>query len=398
MCLRELGIPLTSDETSELLRQFDTNHDGVLQYEEFLRFADDLSPLAVEEAAKQAASGAPPAAAAAAAAAGPAARRPPRSQEEIDRLERAVRDLLSKTGWRGASETELKRCFKGWDKDGSGKINSPEFRTALRQLGIIVTEAEARMVLDRFDKDGDGVIDYAEFVRLADAFVARPPTSPDEQLAQSLRASVLESSIVKFETDAERDVLEEILNRTRIESDKIAAGTETRASRMLRMRMAQHDYNGDGVVSVELFLQALRTVSIRPSAIERRVLSAAFSTTEDGSDVDYGKFVIQVFKTGTTKPPRTEATTTPAAAAPTGVSSAVVPSQLRAQAVDLDALAAGIRSQLAELSKVGSAPSLSRTFSPSVLSSHARAGRLSLQSQTRLRRDGFEEHGRLGAA
>jgi Ca2+-binding EF-hand superfamily protein len=55
--------------------------------------------------------------------------------------------------------------FKSMDKDHSRRIDYTEFRTGLRNLGLIdITENEFRRLFNTFDVNKDGLISYDEFV------------------------------------------------------------------------------------------------------------------------------------------------------------------------------------------------------------------------------------------
>ena len=47
----------------------------------------------------------------------------------------------------------------------SGAIETPEFKKAVRDFRVDLTEKEIGMVFQAFDRDGSGAIDYDEFVR-----------------------------------------------------------------------------------------------------------------------------------------------------------------------------------------------------------------------------------------
>ena len=63
-------------------------------------------------------------------------------------------------------ECALQETFQAFDADGSGCIDSTEFRLLLAQLGHDVTEDVARNMIDKIDKDGNGEIDYDECLAL----------------------------------------------------------------------------------------------------------------------------------------------------------------------------------------------------------------------------------------
>eukprot|EP01092_Planopodium_desertum_P006281 TRINITY_DN2600_c0_g1_i1.p1 TRINITY_DN2600_c0_g1~~TRINITY_DN2600_c0_g1_i1.p1 ORF type:complete len:166 (-),score=30.63 TRINITY_DN2600_c0_g1_i1:102-599(-) len=56
-----------------------------------------------------------------------------------------------------------KRVFSKYDKDGSGHVNSSEFKSMCYDLGHSLSEAELSIALKKVDHDGSGVITYPEF-------------------------------------------------------------------------------------------------------------------------------------------------------------------------------------------------------------------------------------------
>ena len=49
------------------------------------------------------------------------------------------------------------------DKDNSGGLQRAEFGRAMRSLGVSLSEAEVRQVMDELDGDGDGFISIRDF-------------------------------------------------------------------------------------------------------------------------------------------------------------------------------------------------------------------------------------------
>ncbi len=56
-------------------------------------------------------------------------------------------------------------AFRSIDLDGSGKLNLKEFRMAMQQYGLDLSEERVKSLMDKFDEDGDGKLDKHEFVR-----------------------------------------------------------------------------------------------------------------------------------------------------------------------------------------------------------------------------------------
>ena len=60
----------------------------------------------------------------------------------------------------------LERAFNFFDKDGNGEISTAEFKTTMKELGNLLSEAEMDEFLGLMDTNRDGAIDYGEFIRL----------------------------------------------------------------------------------------------------------------------------------------------------------------------------------------------------------------------------------------
>ena len=60
---------------------------------------------------------------------------------------------------------DLAATFAAMDIDGDGSLSHKEFRDGLRALGVNLPISQVEGLIATFDKDGDGEIDYNEFVR-----------------------------------------------------------------------------------------------------------------------------------------------------------------------------------------------------------------------------------------
>ena len=59
----------------------------------------------------------------------------------------------------------LQRRFRIMDDDGSKSLNMAEFKKAMKELKLDLTEADLRALFSFFDADGSGSIDFEEFVQ-----------------------------------------------------------------------------------------------------------------------------------------------------------------------------------------------------------------------------------------
>jgi Ca2+-binding EF-hand superfamily protein len=59
----------------------------------------------------------------------------------------------------------MQRQFKIIDDNQSGNIDIYEFKKAIKDFRVDLTDNEIQLVFKAFDRDGSGAIDYDEFVR-----------------------------------------------------------------------------------------------------------------------------------------------------------------------------------------------------------------------------------------
>ncbi|CAL9731157.1 cell division control protein 31 [Monosporozyma unispora] len=61
---------------------------------------------------------------------------------------------------------EIRRAFKLFDEDGTGKISLKNLKKVAQELGENLTDQELRAMIEEFDLDGDGEINEDEFIRI----------------------------------------------------------------------------------------------------------------------------------------------------------------------------------------------------------------------------------------
>ncbi|KAK8792837.1 hypothetical protein WA158_005001 [Blastocystis sp. Blastoise] len=106
--MRSLGQYPTDDEIEEMISQFDTNSDGLINFDEFLQMM-----------AKQI-----------------------QASENFDQIEEA---------------------FKSIDVDKDGYITKTELRQIMSKLGENLTDEELDTMIREADKNNDGKVDISEF-------------------------------------------------------------------------------------------------------------------------------------------------------------------------------------------------------------------------------------------
>ncbi|OBA24449.1 EF-hand [Metschnikowia bicuspidata var. bicuspidata NRRL YB-4993] len=61
---------------------------------------------------------------------------------------------------------EIRRAFKLFDDDGTGKISFRNLKRVAKELGENLTDEELRAMIDEFDLDEDGEINEQEFINI----------------------------------------------------------------------------------------------------------------------------------------------------------------------------------------------------------------------------------------
>lgn len=61
---------------------------------------------------------------------------------------------------------EVRKAFKLFDEDGTGRISRRNLRHIAAELGEPISDGELDAMIDEFDLDGDGEINEQEFIAL----------------------------------------------------------------------------------------------------------------------------------------------------------------------------------------------------------------------------------------
>ena len=106
--MRSLGQFPTDEELQQMIDESDTNHDGVIDFQEFL-------------------------------------------------------DMVRRQEVHQTNEPDIGlEAFKVFDVDGDGYITADELRQIMAKLGETLTDEEVEMMIEEADSDGDGQISYKE--------------------------------------------------------------------------------------------------------------------------------------------------------------------------------------------------------------------------------------------
>jgi len=117
--IRAIGFNPSNREIEEMLKKFDKNRDGVIDFQEFITMAKHF--------------------------------------------EGCGKDDL---------EQNLRQAFRVFDRDGNGYISTEELRYVVTTFGERLTEEEAEELIAMFDKNKNGRLEYEEFVTWAKSSLA----------------------------------------------------------------------------------------------------------------------------------------------------------------------------------------------------------------------------------
>lgn len=60
----------------------------------------------------------------------------------------------------------LAKVFQEMDKNGSGTLDSDDFRWGLKNFGLNFSDQECKILIEEFDKNQNGVIEFSEFISI----------------------------------------------------------------------------------------------------------------------------------------------------------------------------------------------------------------------------------------
>ncbi|XP_064623006.1 calmodulin-like [Lineus longissimus] len=163
-----LGDEVTNEDAQEMIKEADTDKDGLVNYEELKNAFDyfDMDKdgsITCEEL-------------------GTVMRRlgqNPTNDElkdmihEVDEdgngkidFEEFLQMMLKRSVSLADQDEELREAFRVFDKDGDGYISRSELKQVMASLGEPLTDDELDSMMREADIDGDGQVDYEEFVKM----------------------------------------------------------------------------------------------------------------------------------------------------------------------------------------------------------------------------------------
>ena len=81
----------------------------------------------------------------------------------FEEIKKNVVDLCKKRSANGLRG--LRRMFKVMDRNGNGSLSPVEFKYAMRDYGLSLSEIEVTQIVKHFDSNKDGQLSFNEFLR-----------------------------------------------------------------------------------------------------------------------------------------------------------------------------------------------------------------------------------------
>ncbi|KAH7426186.1 hypothetical protein KP509_11G088700 [Ceratopteris richardii] len=142
--MERVGSPITKKGMVIILQDFDRDHDGRIDYDEFVElYAQTMSSDSDEDDRSFSNS----------------------VLHQAEKLDSESGDGAS-SDICASEDSDLRDAFRVFDKDGNGLISPEELKTTLTQLGLLSScssLSRVRSMIHRFDTDGDGHVSFTEF-------------------------------------------------------------------------------------------------------------------------------------------------------------------------------------------------------------------------------------------
>jgi calcium-binding protein CML len=86
-------------------------------------------------------------------------------------------------------QTELKRVFQLFDRNGDGRITKKELNDSLEKLGIFIPDKDLSQMIDKIDINGDGCVDIEEFGELYQNIMEEREEEEEEDMKEAFNVS-----------------------------------------------------------------------------------------------------------------------------------------------------------------------------------------------------------------
>ncbi|OQR90865.1 hypothetical protein ACHHYP_05191 [Achlya hypogyna] len=203
---------------------------------------------------------------------------------KLKQLRQRIQQLVSQA--KKQRGLDCKDIFKAMDADSSGFVTRLEFKEGLFDMGLPLTEAQMKCLVDSIDADGDGKVNYREFA--ATFAIASENDDDDETKKTPRRAQPRIQAIIDPSVLAA--MVKSVHGRTRQNSLQVAAVFE------------KYDTDERGTVDDAHFIKGLGKLGIKLKKADLDRLLTCFRPRKRGAgSVDYYAFVDYLMQTPDTK-------------------------------------------------------------------------------------------------
>lgn len=193
--------------------------------------------------------------------------------------------LLSEKLW--GKYTAVQKAFRSFDADKSGALSPEEFRHAIANMGVFLTDPDFRDLCAQYDDNGDGMISYDEFNKRVG------PLLHPEALGQKIAAAARKEAATGIFTL--RPSTTELLSGETLEKAKMAAqrlGVTAAEAQLiiglygrydeLQHALRQADSENKGGVSQETFQAIVKGLGVELADAELRAIATRYDANSDG--------------------------------------------------------------------------------------------------------------------
>lgn len=153
--------------------------------------------------------------------------------------------LTTQKAGRVMDQTELKRVFQLFDRNGDGRITKKELNESLEKLGIFIPDKDLSQMIDKIDINGDGCVDIEEFGELYQTIMEEREEEEEEDMKEAF--NVFDRNGDGFITV---DELRSVLGSLGLKQGRTVEDCKKMITKV--------DVDGDGMVNYNEFKQMMK--------------------------------------------------------------------------------------------------------------------------------------------